>query len=80
MLANYAAVELLVSRLTETERLDAPTFEFCDCPVIMVFENLVGVTDFFCPREMGSSTSKFPECLTYLEFFSSPSGFTFSWL
>ena len=72
-IANCAAVELLVSRFVETERLEAATAEFWDWPIFPM--TLVGVTDFFWPR--GSRIS-----VTLLAFLETlvAYGATFSWL
>lgn len=70
-IANCAAVELLVSRLVETERLEGATPEFWDWPILPI--TLVGVTDFFWPRGSRVSLPAFLETLVAY-------GATFSWL
>ena len=71
-IANCAAVELLVSRFVDTERLEGATPEFWDWPIFP--PTRVGVTDFFWPR--GSRTSALVALLEFLV----PWGATFSWL
>ena len=71
-IANCAAVELLVSRFVDTERLEGAKPEFWDWPIFP--PTRVGVTDFFWPR--GSRTSALVALLEFLV----PWGATFSWL